>query len=161
MQVEQRWQDEVKSIDNNLYIIFNEDIERFEIRHRLPFHGTDRKLLVVEENGEFRRIDYDLLNQLKYNYPWEQIYKYKDHRELIDWYLEQKKIQKSINQKVRDYERETFISENMKSFDKAADQILSKSPKNVIRSLKRKDDFDEYLHSKDPIKFYINGGDKK
>ncbi|OQY36881.1 MAG: hypothetical protein B6226_05865 [Candidatus Cloacimonetes bacterium 4572_65] len=161
MQVEQRWQDEVKSIDNNLYIIFNKDIKRFEIRHRLPFHGTDRKLLVVEEHGEFRRIDYDLLKQLKYNYPWEQIYKYKDHSKLIDWYLEQKKIQKRINQKTRDYEREAFISDNMKSFDKAAEQIRNSATKSMVRHLKRNDDIEDFKNSKKPINFYINGGDKK
>jgi len=150
MYIEERWHNEVKSIDNNLYIVFNENIERFEIRHRLPFHDIDRRILIVEDGGDFRRIDYDILRQLKYNYPWEAIYKYKDQESLADWYLEQKKIQKEYNEKMRYNYRQDFISDNMKSFEKVADEMGRNASKRAIKKLKLNDEYQEFVDSKKP-----------
>lgn len=153
MRVEERWQNEVKSIDNNLYIRFNDKIGRFEVRHKLPFHNIDRRLLIIHKNGDFRRIDYDILNELKYNYPWEAIYKYKDPDKLADWYLAQRDIQKEMNKRMREKERMAFISDNSKSFEKAKEQIRSNATPNMVKHLKRNQEYQDYIDSKKPKNF--------
>ena len=149
MVIDERWQNEIKRFDNNLYICFDNDVSLFEIRHKIPFSNIDRRVMYVHNQGEFRRIDYDIFEQLQY-FDWDSIYKYRTSDDLADYYMDKMEYIKKKKQKDRNDKRMAEVRDNIKSFEKLQEKMRSTMKPNEVAGLKKEQDEQDYERSKRP-----------
>jgi DNA replicative helicase MCM subunit Mcm2 (Cdc46/Mcm family) len=152
MIIEERWQEELRNIDNNIYLSFDSDSGLFEVRHKVPFTSVDRRLMwITDDTGQFRRIDYDIIRQIRNNYDWESIYKYKSATELADYYLDKREYFKKLAEKKRDNDRIDQLKDMKREWKDAQVKMVDSLTQKQVKGLKKKDDLAELERSKRPM----------
>lgn len=147
-----RWNKELKNIDNNLYLQFDDLLDVYEVRHKIPFTNIDRRIMrVTDEFGDKREMGMDIINTLKYNYDWSNIYKYKDTNELCDFYLTMMQKEKAMKEKYRDSDRKDAVKEHIKYFENILNKARSTMSKEEVKVLKREVEKYEFERSKRPL----------
>lgn len=147
--IDQRWQDEVKRFDSNLYLAFDSSANLFEIRHKIPFTNIDRRVMFIHKQGEFRRMDYDVIDELRH-YDWMNIYKYKTSDDLSAYYLEKMEYNKKLIQKKREEERKFSVRDNIKSFERLQERMKATMKPEEVAVLKKNQDKLDLERSKRP-----------
>ena len=106
MEVEKRWQDEVKNINRGLYIRWNKPLERWEIRHKDDRTGLDRGVILVEdEKGNYEDLNMGIVRHLKFGVQWDLVEQFKDPKAT---YLEMKRRHEEFKTQQR-LERMGFV----------------------------------------------------
>ena len=110
------------SIDNGLFVIWDEYLERFQIMHREPRTGLVRCIVMVEEeDGSFRNCDYRTLDYLKNQVSWETMRRYPRPEEMGRVLREKQAKQKLEREEERNYTRKMWNKEHKKYWKEALD----------------------------------------
>lgn len=151
--IEQRWENQIKNIDSNLYLTYDKSLGLLEIRHKIPFTSINRRVMYIHNNFSYRPMGDDIINELKNNYDWESIYRYQDNKDLADHYLSNMEKEREAKEKFANEERVARYKDEMSLWKKAKEEFINKMTRQQYLSLKRKDDKEKYLNSSKPKYF--------
>lgn len=128
MEVEKRWQDEVKNINRGLYIKWNNQAHRWEVRHKDDRTGMDRNVLLVEtDKGEYEDLNMGIIRHLKFGVQWDLVEQFKDPKEM---YLEIKRRHEEFKTKQR-LERMGFVMDFNREYKREWKAALENAAKGL------------------------------
>lgn len=150
MYIEQRWENDLKNIDSNLYFNYNDKYSLLEVRHKVPYQNLDRRLFFISNpDGSFKNIDAETINVIKHSYNFEDVYKYKEN--LADYYLQDMKKKEKAKDKERQEQIDESIDEELKAWTRVTEEFRAHASPAEVRGVKRQQQLEELERSKRPF----------
>lgn len=83
MDVPKKFQDEAKKVDRGLFILWDNQIERWRVKHKDDRTGLVRDVFLVEnEDGTYRDLDMSVVRMLKDCVMWDLVKQFPDPKDI-------------------------------------------------------------------------------
>ncbi len=157
MQIEERWQEEIKKIDRGLFIDWHEEFKMLQIKHRDDRTGLVRNVCFVkDEGGNPCDLNMSHIRYLRNSVEWDRIAENPDPDKLYSSII--KDIKEA--QTKRELERRGFIvdfnRDNRRQWRHAMDSFMESLPPWQLKLMMKKAEAEKEKNKK--LQFGYTGG---
>jgi hypothetical protein len=158
VEVDKRWQEEIKKIDRGLFIQWSDEFKRWQIFHKDDRTGLTRRVMYVQDkDGQPCDFDMSLMRYLRSSIDWDRVGANPDPDKLYAKLMEDMAYEKKKQRLEDDGYIFDFNREHKKEWKHAMNQFLQTMPKAQLDLMKARYEHNKELNRKIIINF--NRGD--